>query len=97
MPIPPLNADGLLPPGVHAATPDEIRQHGNMNKEAERLAQTIEMLELMNDALRHLRTEVLPRNPRMFVLMAEGPLEEMRRLQEQIEQLTGELAASATA
>jgi hypothetical protein len=33
----------------------------------------------------------------MFVLMAEGPLEEMRRLQAQIEQLTGELAASATA
>ena len=68
-----------------------------MSKEAERLAQTIEMLELMNDALRHLRTDVLPRNPRLFILMAEGPLEEMRRLQAQIEQLTGELAASATA
>lgn len=67
-----------------------------MSKEAERLAQTIEMLELMNDALRHLRTEVLPRSPRMFVLMAEGPLEEMRRLQAQIEQLTDELAASTT-
>jgi len=26
MPIPPLNADGLLPPGIHAATADEIRQ-----------------------------------------------------------------------
>ena len=68
-----------------------------MSKEAERLAQTIEMLELMNDALRHLRTEVLPKNPRMFVLMAEGPLEEMRRLQAQIEQFTGELAASTNA
>lgn len=68
-----------------------------MSKETERLAQTIEMLELMNDALRHLRTEVLPKNPRMFVLMAEGPLDEMRRLQAQIEQLTGELAASTTA
>ena len=68
-----------------------------MSKLAERLAQTIEMLELMNDALRHLRTEVLPKNPRMFVLMAEGPLEEMRRLQAQIEQFTGELAASTNA
>jgi len=66
-----------------------------MSKEAERLAQTIEMLELMNQVLRHLRTEVLPKNPRMFALMAEGPLEEMRRLQTQIEQLTGELGASA--
>ena len=66
-----------------------------MSNEAEHLAQTIEMLELMNDALRHLRTEVLPKNPRMFALMAEGPLEEMRRLQAQIEQLTAMVAAPA--
>ena len=66
-----------------------------MSNEAEHLAQTIEMLELMNDALRHLRTEVLPKNPRMFALMAEGPLEEMRRLQAQIEQLTAVVAAPA--
>jgi hypothetical protein len=68
-----------------------------MSKNAERLAQTIEMLELMNDALRHLRIEVLPKNPRMFALMAEGPLDEMRRLQTQIEQLTAEMAATPTA
>jgi hypothetical protein len=68
-----------------------------MSNEAERLAQTIEMLELMNDALRHLRKEVLPKNPRMFALMAEGPLEEMRRLQNQIEQLTAQVAAPAAA
>ena len=65
-----------------------------MTKETERLAQTIEMLELMNDALRHLRIEVLPKNPRMFALMAEGPLEEMRRLQSEIEQLTTEVATA---
>jgi hypothetical protein len=41
-----------------------------MSKEAERLAQAIEMLELMNDALRHLRTEVLSMNrkgPRLII------------------------------
>jgi len=65
-----------------------------MSKETERLAQTIEMLELMNDALRHLRKEVLPKNPRMFALMAQGPLDEMRRLQVEIEQLTSGLAAT---
>jgi hypothetical protein len=65
-----------------------------MSKETERLAQTIEMLELMNDALRHLRKEVLPKNPRMFALMAQGPLDEMRRLQAEIEQLTSGLAAT---
>lgn len=68
-----------------------------MSTAAERLAQTIEMLELMNDALRHLRKEVLPKNPRMFALMAEGPLDEMRRLQTQIEQLTAQMAAPAAA
>ena len=68
-----------------------------MSKETERLAQTIEMLELMNDALQHLRKEVLPKNPRMFALMAEGPLEEMRRLQAEIEQLTTEVATAPTA
>ena len=65
-----------------------------MSKETERLAQTIEMLELMNDVLRHLRKEVLPKNPRMFALMAEGPLDEMRRLQSEIEQLTDALAVT---
>ena len=68
-----------------------------MSKETERLAQTIEMLELMNDALRHLRKEVLPKNPRMFALMAQGPLDEMRRLQVEIEQLTNGLAATPAA
>ena len=34
-----------------------------MSKNAQQLAQTIEMLELMNDALRHLRTEALPNPP----------------------------------
>lgn len=27
MPIPPLNSTGLLPPGVHSATLEEVRQH----------------------------------------------------------------------
>ena len=65
-----------------------------MSKESERLAQTIEMLELMNHSLRRLHTEVLPKNPRMFALQAEGPLEEMRRLQAEIEQLTSQVAAA---
>ena len=67
-----------------------------MSKETERLAQTIEMLELMNDALRHLRKEVLPKNPRMFALMAQGPLDEMRRLQAEIEQVINGLAVTPT-
>ena len=48
----------------------------------------------VDSMLRHLRKEVLPKNPRMFALMAEGPLDEMRRLQAEIEQLTNGLAVT---
>jgi hypothetical protein len=66
-----------------------------MTKDESVLAQTIEQLELMNRVLEHLRTQVLPKNARMFALMAEGPLEEMRRLQEQIQEQTAKLVSAA--
>jgi len=65
-----------------------------VNKEAV-LTQTVEQLELMNSALIALRRECLPAEPRKFALLAEGPLEEMRRLQREIEQLTAEIATAA--
>lgn len=55
-----------------------------MTLEETKLAKTIEQLELMNDALRLLRTDVLPRNPHLFALLAEGPLTEIDRLRSQI-------------
>lgn len=64
-----------------------------MNIEAERLAKSIEQLQLMNGALEILRTDVLPKNPRMFAVMAEGPLEEIRRLHAEITQQTEALTA----
>ena len=67
-----------------------------MNKEAI-LTQTVEQLENMNAALADLRREHLPSQPRTFAILAEGPLEEMRRLQLEIEQLTTELATAAEA
>ena len=62
-----------------------------MNKEAV-LTQTVEQLERMNEALGALRRECLPSSPRKFAILAEGPLEEIRRLQAEIQQLTVELA-----
>jgi hypothetical protein len=59
------------------------------------LAQTVEQLERMNNALVGLRRELLPGQPRKFAILAEGPLEEIRRLQIEIEQLTSELATAA--
>lgn len=64
-----------------------------MNKEAI-LTQTVEMLELMNQSLAGLRRECLPSQPRKFAILAEGPLEEIRRLQGEIEQLTAEVTSA---
>ena len=49
------------------------------------LRQTMEQLERMYRALAALRRDVFPVNPRQFALLAEGPEEEIRRLQETID------------
>ena len=64
-----------------------------MNKEA-LLNQTVEQLGRMNDALGMLRRECLPGQPRKFAILAEGPLEEIRRLQLEIDQLAAEVATA---
>lgn len=64
-----------------------------MNNEAI-LDQAVEQLGRMNEALGVLRRECLPGQPRKFAILAEGPLEEIRRLQAEIERLTAELAAT---
>lgn len=60
------------------------------------LEQTVEQLELMIKALASLRREHLPSQPRTFAILAEGPLEEIRRLQLEIEQLSAEIATAST-
>ena len=68
-----------------------------MNKTEAILNQTLEQLEHMNEALAALRRELLPAQPRKFAILAEGPLEDMRRLQGELEQLTAEIAAGSPA
>lgn len=65
-----------------------------MTIEETKLAKTIEQLELMNDALRVLRLEILPKNSRLFAVMAEGPLAEIEKLRNQIEEQAHLLAAA---
>ena len=68
-----------------------------MNTET-KLDQTVGQLGCMNEALAALRRECLPGQPRKFSILAKSPLEEIRRLQLEIEQLTSEIAtAPATA
>lgn len=59
------------------------------------LAQTVEQLEHMNEALGALRRELLPGQPKKFAILAEGPLEEIRRLQREVESLTAQIATAA--
>ncbi len=59
------------------------------------LTQTMEQLERMNEALIALRRELLPGQPKKFAILAEGPLEELRRLQTEIELLTTQIATAA--
>jgi hypothetical protein len=65
-----------------------------MTKDESIIAQTIEQLERMNRVLEHLRKEVLPKNAKMFALMAEGPLDEIQRLHDEIERRTSALVAT---
>jgi hypothetical protein len=66
-----------------------------MNKTEAILTQTVEQLERMNEALVVLRRELLPGQPKKTnAILAKSPLEDMRRLQAEIERLTAEIAAS---
>jgi len=56
-----------------------------MLKNGEDLQQTMEQLGRMYRALAALRAEVLPLSRERFALMAEGPLDEIRQLQQQLD------------
>jgi hypothetical protein len=68
-----------------------------MSKPEVILTQTVEQLERMNEALVVLRRELLPGQPKKFAIPAEGPLEDLRRLQKEIEQLIAQIATAASA
>ncbi len=68
-----------------------------MNKPELIVTQTVEQLERMNEALTVLRRELLPDQPKKFAVLAEGPLEDMRRLQQEIEQLIAQIATVSPA
>jgi hypothetical protein len=55
------------------------------------LQQAIEQIERLYQGLDSLRADILPRNPRNFALFAEGPLDEIRKLQAEIEQYVSHL------
>jgi len=48
------------------------------------LQQAIEQIERLYQGLDSLRADILPKNPRNFAVFAEGPLDEIRKLQNEI-------------
>jgi len=56
-----------------------------MIKNDAELRQTFEQLERMQRALATLRDDVLPVNPRLFAVMAEGPLDYIREFHDELE------------
>jgi hypothetical protein len=63
----------------------------------EQLGQSIEQMGRMQRILESYRTEVLVKNPRNFAMLAEGPLEQLRQLQAQVEEYVQQWAAAGSA
>ena len=51
----------------------------------DQLIQAIEQMGRMQRVLESYRKDILPRNARNFAIFAEGPLDEMRKLQAEID------------
>lgn len=55
-----------------------------MIKTTEQLEQAIEQMGRMQRILESYRADILPKNPRNFAIFAEGPLDEIRKLEAEI-------------
>lgn len=62
-----------------------------MIENTEQLQQAIEQMGRMQRILESYRADILPKNPRNFAVFAEGPLDEIRKLQAEIEQYISRL------
>jgi len=62
----------------------------------EQVYQAIEQMGRMQRILESYRNEILTCNPRNFAVLAEGPLEQLRQLQQQIDEYIRRLEATRT-
>ncbi len=67
-----------------------------MIETAEELYQAIEQMGRIQRILESYRNEILTQNPRNFASLAEGPLEQLRQLQTQIEEYIQRLQVGGT-
>ena len=66
-----------------------------MIENTEQLEQAIEQMGRMQRILESYRTRILPKNPRNFAVFAEGPLDEIRKLQVEIDEYLSKLGPVA--
>lgn len=64
-----------------------------MIESAEQLYQAIEQMGRMQRILESYRDEIFAKNARNFAILAEGPLEQLRQLQSQIDEYMQRLEA----
>jgi hypothetical protein len=57
-----------------------------MIETTDQLIQAIEQMGRMQPVLESFRHDILPKNPRNFAIFAEGPLDEIRKLQAEIDE-----------
>jgi hypothetical protein len=67
-----------------------------MIETVEQVYQAIEQMGRMQRILESYRNEILTCNPRNFAVLAEGPLEQLRQLQQQIDEYIRRLEATRT-
>ena len=65
-----------------------------MIQTAEQLYQAIEQMGRMQRILESYRNEILGKNPRNFAILAEGPLDQIRQLQGQIDEYIARIEAT---
>ena len=68
-----------------------------MIQNTSQLHQAIEQMGRMQRILESYRADLLPGNPRNFAVFAEGPLDEIRKLQAEIDQYISRLEEVAAA
>lgn len=62
-----------------------------MSCDLDRIKTTMTQLERLIRALEDLKKNVLPKDPNLFALMAEGPLEDLERLKQEVHECVEEL------
>ena len=68
-----------------------------MIKTTAQLEQAIEQMGRMQRILDSYRADILPKNPRNFAVFAEGPLDEIHKLQTEISEYVSGLEQAGTA